>query len=266
MDYLARKKHRLSAWVVTVALVLAVASASMLPGIAAHGQEYGDGLQLPACDTPITYAISDFDEEFGLSREEFLENLDQATDLWSEAAGKELFLLADSVDAADLVVNLTYDWRQESVDRLRELDMVLEQQNAEYDRGRAEYDAMVATYGSGSMVPPAFIDAVNAQAGKLNLLADRINSHIDEYNRINERLRGGFAEGAFTVSSFGNYLEVFEFESDDQLDRLLAHEFGHALGLDHSDSRDDVMYPVNVKTAPILSADDIAQLEEVCSL
>src|SRR4029079_1225648 len=69
---------------------------------------------------------------------------------------------------------------------------------------------------------------------------------------------GGFANG---YGSGANFVETIQFEStntDVQGNELLAlHEIGHILGLGHSTSPLDVMYPT-VSTQPGLSFDDIA--------
>lgn len=56
------------------------------------------------------------------------------------------------------------------------------------------------------------------------------------------------------VLSFRNPFDRSRLLSPDQLQLVAAHEMGHALGLPHSDSDRDVMYPTN--TATSLSARD----------
>jgi predicted Zn-dependent protease len=48
--------------------------------------------------------------------------------------------------------------------------------------------------------------------------------------------------------------------------RVLAHEFGHALGLNHSKSAGAVMYPLIQSDSLELTVDDIAALKGHCKI
>ena len=47
--------------------------------------------QFLPCSVPIRYSLDQFDERFGLSKQDFLETVDRAAMTWSKAADKELF-------------------------------------------------------------------------------------------------------------------------------------------------------------------------------
>lgn len=51
--------------------------------------------------------------------------------------------------------------------------------------------------------------------------------------------------------------------NDDDLGLILRHELGHGVGLGHSDSRKDLMYPVIQRDEPYISACDIDALVEL---
>src|SRR5579885_3127308 len=63
------------------------------------------------CDQPIKYRIDTVDPRFGITKDQFLTDIQQATKIWDDAEGKELFEYAPSGAKDDLAVSLIYDER-----------------------------------------------------------------------------------------------------------------------------------------------------------
>jgi predicted Zn-dependent protease len=59
---------------------------------------------------------------------------------------------------------------------------------------------------------------------------------------------------------------MYSFANKDELVAVLAHEFGHALGLDHVEGRSSIMYYLLETTSsfPTLTENDTAAFQELC--
>ncbi len=104
---------------------------------------------------------------------------------------------------------------------------------------------------------------INAEVGKLNQLAGSVNAKVDTYNSVAGE---EFDQGQYVSDEAGNRITVYEFKTRDQLVRALAHEFGHALGILHTEDPQSLMYPYNSGKDVTLHAQDVAALREVCKL
>jgi hypothetical protein len=75
----------------------------------------------------------------------------------------------------------------------------------------------------------------------LNLRINQKNDLVDEYNQTFSGERK-FTQGAYEWNQSGKTIQVFQFNSLDELKLVLAHEVGHALGLDHVENPSSIMH------------------------
>lgn len=90
----------------------------------------------------------------------------------------------------------------------------------------------------------SFQNDLEVLRSQVNRLADRGNMVAEEYNEtavtFGDRYGGSHQFNQATY--LGNSINVYQFETEADLLLALAHEFGHALGIEHVSSSDSVMY------------------------
>lgn len=132
----------------------------------------------------------------------------------------------------------------------------------------AELEREKATLNRESSGLNATADKLNELARTINELNDKSSQFIDEYNKqvlvYNEEF--GFSR-EFTQGDYqDDVINIYKFSTENELRTVLAHEFGHALGVDHVEGRSSVMYYLleNTSSFPTLSPEDTAAFATTC--
>jgi predicted Zn-dependent protease len=235
------------------------------------------------CQVPIKYTLGQFDNRFGLSKSEFLSAVNTAEDLWSQAVGKDLFEYSEKDNSdKNMKVNLVYDYRQEATDKLKTSGVIIKNNQASYDELRAKYLAMQSQYlrdREAYLKMPqsrekekqrqkinAEVDEINGVVVVLNQLAKNLNLNVAKYNEIGQSVGSEFEEGLYESDATGQRITIYQFDTKDKLVRVLAHEFGHAVGLDHVDDRTSIMYAFNSGSGTQLSNVDKEAIKTRCGI
>ena len=139
---------------------------------------------------------------------------------------------------------------QETVDRLA-------REKAALDQMRDELNALQGKIN-------ARVDELNALVEVINRLARSLNLVADQYNTIGASRGGEFEEGEYVRSIEGTRINIYQFDDQAKLIRVLMHEMGHALRLDHLENPKAIMYRLNNGVNAVLTADDVQALKTLC--
>jgi len=108
----------------------------------------------------------------------------------------------------------------------------------------------------------------NTKSRKLNRLIDIQNELISKYNN-RFGVAKKFNQGRYFRKGDDERINIFQFSNIAQLKTVLAHEAGHAMGLDHVENNpQSIMYPIMGKQNIFdlsLTDEDIAALKNHCS-
>lgn len=107
---------------------------------------------------------------------------------------------------------------------------------------------------------------INSLVGTLNRLANLLNLNVEMYNTIGASRGETFTGGIYHNAEGVQGIDVYEFGSRDKLVRVLAHELGHALGLEHVNDPEAMMYHLNEGDAGVLSKTDLVALRALCGV
>lgn len=111
-----------------------------------------------------------------------------------------------------------------------------------------------------------YVGEINTMVGQLNQLAKNLNLNVEQFNTIGASRGDTFAGGIYTEDASGRRIDIFEFSNHDKLVRVLAHELGHALGLEHVDDPQAIMYKFNEGDKDILTKTDLEALKTLCQI
>lgn len=110
------------------------------------------------------------------------------------------------------------------------------------------------------------VSNINALVVSINELAGVLNIDVQKFNTIGTSLGREFDEGVYRSGPEGQQIDIYQFDNRTKLIRVLAHEFGHALGLDHIEDPKAIMYRLNNGINEKLTDSDLVGLKAHCGI
>jgi hypothetical protein len=241
------------------------------------------------CSEPIPYALGTFDNQFNISKSYFLSALSDAEVIWEKPLGKDLFAYMPAASPVDglwprdsasdvLKINLIYDYRQQATSKLASLGIIVKDNQASYNMLKAKFTELQAKITvaksdyelSKSETTRIKINEMIAEANSmvvvLNRLIDTLNLSVEKYNTTSASRGESFEEGIYMSDGSNREIDIYEFSNRAKLVRVLAHELGHALDLEHVDDTKAIMYKLNQSSSLTLTQSDLNELKTKCGI
>lgn len=112
----------------------------------------------------------------------------------------------------------------------------------------------------------SMVNQVNGLANMLNKQAEILNLNVKKYNTVGQTLGESYEEGLYYTDGTNRAIDIYEFQSYDQLVRILAHELGHAMGIGHLENTESIMHQINASKNLELSQEDKIAISTICGL
>lgn len=107
--------------------------------------------------------------------------------------------------------------------------------------------------------------SINNLVVGINAIASAFNLDLVDQDNVGKPLGQEFCEGLYEVANNKQTITIYQYDNYERLVRVLAHEFGHALGLGHTNNEEALMYRLIKSNALNLTADDIAAIQRICN-
>ncbi|WP_082971896.1 matrixin family metalloprotease [Rheinheimera sp. SA_1] len=253
------------------------------------------------CQSPLGWRLGNLDPAFNLTEAQAIRLISTAAEMWNNAVGKEL-LRHDP--AQGFVIDFKFDARQQQLLKQRLLQRNLARYDEAIQPGLqnlpekfAELDTKIAEFNQQKAQLQQQIsqfqpNAQNAEAQRRQLeqqqqslireadwLEQQRQQLLRDQNYLNETIRqrnelvqtadlptetAPFEVGLMTIKQQQRQMTLFAFSSETDLVATIAHEFGHAIGIEHTPEPDSIMFHQLNAQQQQLTAADLRAWQSTC--
>jgi hypothetical protein len=244
------------------------------------------------CQSPLGWRLGTLDPAFNLTEAQAIEIIGTAASMWNDTTGKTL-LVHDPKQG--FVIDFKFDARQQQVLQQRLLQRNLTRYDDAIQPGLqtlpekfAELDAKVAAFNQKNaqlqqQVAQWQPNAKNAETQRHQLeqqqqslvreadwLEQQRQQLLRDRDYLNETIRqrnelvqtsakpaaASFEVGVMHIKQQQRHMTLYAFSSATDLIATIAHEFGHAFGIDHTQEPDSIMFhQINAQQQRLTDAD-----------
>lgn len=136
----------------------------------------------------------------------------------------------------------------------------------ELQQMRVDINTLAAKISNEQAQINTTIATINALVPPMNRLIQELNLNVGSINAVGVETGKQFNEGEYVEDKEGKRINIYLFDDNDQLIRVLKHEIGHALGVVHVGDSKAIMYYYNDGINDQFTAADMAALNIACGI
>jgi len=253
------------------------------------------------CQSPLGWRLGKLDPAFNLTEAQAITLISTAADMWNHATGKELL---HHDPAQGFIIDFKFDARQQQLLKQRLLQRNLARYDDAIQPGLqnlpekfAELDTKIAEFNQQKSQLQQQINqfqpnAHNAEAQRRQLeqqqqslvkeadwLEQQRQQLMRDQDYLNETIRqrnelvqssdlpttsAPFEVGLMTIKQQQRQMTLFAFSSETDLIATIAHEFGHAFGIEHTQQPDSIMFHQLTPLQQQLTTADVQAWQTTC--
>jgi len=253
------------------------------------------------CQTPVGWRLGQLDPAFNLTEAQALRLISTAAEMWNKAIGQEL-LRHDPLKG--FAIDFKFDARQQQLLKQRLLqrnlarydDAIqpglqdlpakfaeLERQIAAFNQQKLQLQQQISQFQPTAHNAAAQRRQLEQQQQSLIREADWLEQQrmqlLRDQEYLNETIRqrnelvqtadlpsttAPFEVGLMTIKNQQRQMTLFAFSSEKDLIATIAHEFGHAFGLAHTEAPDSIMFSQITAQQHHLTSTDILAWQQTC--